>query len=333
MILRTLALALAIATSAVAHLVKVDPSTCALAIGLSAPDAALTATVDPPGADELLRVSYEPDSSATRSRVLACPADPGDPAGRCGAVVPRGFTLGAQAGSIALPTAFAMRMLSTGDLDAQDVPVTITLDGTLVTVPFDLTTGITRVGGTTVLGAPIDASGAVALVGTGTSLALPAPLGGAALRLDLACTLAPLPDRDQFAQAPRLGKIRGVFTARTEKLVVLLESDVSTPIDPTGLPTVLRLDASTSLLDETIALQPSPRGRFASDDGAVTVRVLARRAVRLQKIVLRRSVSQAGATFSGGDGHLVVASGGLFARRGVALRANGRGTRLTVREQ
>ena len=333
MIARTLALLLAVSTPAFAHLEKIDPSTCVLAVGLSAPDVAVTATVDPPGAGDLLRVSYEPDSSAARSRVLACPADPIDPTGRCGAVVSRGFVLGAQVGSIALPAAFVMHMLSTGDLDAQGVAVTITLDGTPVLVPFDLTTGISWVGGTTALGSPIDASGAVALVGTGVAAALPAPLGGTLLRLDLACTLAPSPDLDQFALAPRLTKIRGVFTAKTEKLVLLLESDVSTPIDPVGLPTLLRLGGTLPILDETITLYPAPRGAFASTDGTVTVRGRARKTVRSQKVVLRRSAPQTAASFASGDGQLVVTSGGLLARRGITLRANRRGTRLTVREQ
>jgi len=315
-----------------AHLVPVDPSTCALDVSLSVAATGAAATVDPPGPGDLLRFTYEPDTSPTRSLVQACPADPADPTRRCGAAVPRGFVIGGTSGTIALPSAFGLRMLSSGDLDAQGVPITITLGGTPVAVPFTLTTGVALVGGTPVLGAPIDASGAMRLVGSGASPALPAPLGGGALLLELACVHAPAPDRDQFAPAPRLTKVRGALADKL-KLVMVLESELSMAADPGGVPTVLRLDnEGATVLEVVVTLQPGPRGKFVSDGGQLTVTPLRRRGVRTQKVVLRERVGQL-ASLTSGEGVLALETGGLMARRAVKLTANGRGTRLAVRER
>jgi hypothetical protein len=219
----------------------------------------VTATVDPPTA--ALRNRYEPDTSPTRSMVQACPADPGDPSGRCGAAVPRAFVVNGVAGTLALPAVFSLRMLSSGDLDAASVPLTITLGGTTVSVPFALTTGFALAGATPLLGAPFDASGAVRLVGTGSSPALPAPLGGASLGLELACTHTPPPDLDQFAPAPRLTKIRGAITAKKVKITMTLESELSMPVDPAGVPTILRLqDGGGRLLEQVMPLHPGRAG-------------------------------------------------------------------------
>ena len=160
------------------------------------------------------------------------------------------------AGTIALPAVFTLRMLSSGDLDATSVPIAIQLGGAPTPVPFSLTTGFALAGATTLLGAPLDSSGAVRLVGVGGSPTLPAPLGGTALALELSCVHTPAPDRDQFAPAPRLTKIRGAITAKKVKITMTLESELSMAVDPTGVPTILRLQdgGGSALLEQVMPL-------------------------------------------------------------------------------
>jgi hypothetical protein len=318
----------ALAPAASAHLVPIDPSTCALDVALTLPDPGLTATVAPPAADDLLRFTYQPDTSPTQSLVQACPADP---TGCRNTAVPRAFTIEGVAGTITLPSVFTLRMLSSGDLDVT-LPITFTVGGPPVPVSFALTTGFVLAGSVPLLGAPIDASGAMRLVGVGSSAALPAPLGATTIELALACVHAPPPDRDQFAPAPRLTKVRGFITASKTKLVMLVESERSLPVDPAGVPTVLRVARDgVALIERVTTLQPGPRGRFVSEGGALTVAPLKRKDVRLQKIVLRESTGQSGLV--GGDGSITLETGGLLARRGVTLKANRPGSRLAVRER
>src|SRR6185503_17217730 len=121
-----LGLSMMVATSAFSHIVPIAPSTCALDIALALPDAGLVASVDPPAADDLLRVSYIPDTSPTLSRVQVCPADPADPSKRCRpAAVPRGFGVGGAARTIQFPGGLTLRRLANGDLDATNAPIMI----------------------------------------------------------------------------------------------------------------------------------------------------------------------------------------------------------------
>jgi hypothetical protein len=330
---RILALLLLLAAPARAHLVPVFPATCALEIALSAPEAGVVATVAAPAPGDLLRASFDPDANPTRSRMQACPADSVEPAARCGAAVPRGFVAGAASGTLALPTAFAFRMLANGDLQASGVPITIDVGGSPLAVPCELATGVVLVGAAPVLGSPLDVAGRFRVVGSGSSAALPAPLGGTPLRLELGCTLAPPPDLDQFALAPRLAKVRGKLTATKAKLVMVLESEIAMPTDFAAVATVLRLGgADPALLERVLTLQAGSRGRFASADGALTIVPLKRRTSRAHKIVLRQSVSPSG-PYASGEDTLALSSGGLTAVRPVSLKANGKGTRLVVRER
>jgi hypothetical protein len=326
-----LTMLLACAPAARAHLAPIDPSTCALDVALSVPDAGLTATVDPP-AGELLRFRYEPDTSPTRSLVQACIADAN---GAClGMSVPRGITVNGVAGTIALPAVFTLRMLSSGDLDVTNLPITIQLGGATTSVPFALTTAFALAGTTSLLGAPFDASGAVRLVGTGSSAALPAPLGGASMGLELACVHTPPPDLDQFAPAPRLTKIRGAITAKKVKITMTLESELSMSVDQTGVPTFLRLQdgGGAALLAQVMPLQAGARGRFASSGGELKISPGKGKGVRTQKIVLKESPGPT-ASLTSGTGLMAIETGGLMARRSVKLTANGKGSRLAVREQ
>jgi hypothetical protein len=332
---RAISLLILLASSASAHLVPIDPSTCALDVRLSAPDASVVATVDPPAAGDLVRTSYTPDANSTRSQMQVCPADPADPSGRCALAFPtRGFTANGVAGSIGLPSAFALRLLASGDLHAAAVPIVIALGATPpVPVSFELETALVLVGTTAVSGAPLDASGAFKLIGAGTSDQLPAPLGSTPLELELSCTLAPAPDIDQFALAPRLIKVRGALTTKKVKLTLVLESEVTMPADFVAVPTVLRLGPDDAALVQSVAtLTAGTRGRFTSSDGELLVTPLHSRTSRLMKITLRKSMAPA-APYTSGQGEVALSSGGLMATRGVSLKANRRGTRLAVHEQ
>jgi hypothetical protein len=274
--------------------------------------------------------------------VQACPADPTDPSGRCGASMPRAFVMPPVDGTIALPAVFTMRMLSSGDLDAENVPITLSVKATnvssaftqTITVPFTLTTGFALAGTTPLLGSPFDASGAVKLVGTGSIEQIPATTFGGALALELSCVHTPPPDLDQFAPAPRLTKVRGAITAKKVKITMTLESELSMAVDPTGVPTILRLQdgGGATLLQQVMPLQSGTRGRFASSGGELKIMPGKGKGVRTQKIILKESPGPTAALASG-TGVMAIETGGLMARRSVKLTANGKGSRLAVREQ
>jgi len=322
------------AATADAHIVTIFPSTCAVTMGLSAPASGLTATVDAPAADDLLRVVYDPESNPARSRIQVCPADPIDPQNRCGASQPRGFTLGAQAGSIAFPAFFATELLSSGEMREDHVPITVTLDGTPVAVATDFTTGFAVGGGTLALGAPIDGAGAFTLVGVGRSAALPAPLADVDLLLTLSCTLAPVPDLDQFALAPGLTKVGGVLTSRTRKLSAVLETAATLPPAFDAAPTTLRLGPEPLVeLRLDAGLAPAGRKGFtgaAADGSQLSVKPLRRRGGLAYRVQLRGpGVADLAAASS--SAALVLESGGLVARTAVAMRSNRAGTRVKIR--
>ena len=105
-------------------------------------------------------------------------------------------------------------------------------------------------------------------------------------------------------------------------------------VDPAGVPTVLRLQdgAAAPLLERVLSLQSGARGRFASSGGEIKVMPGKGRGVRTQKIVLKESPGPTAALASG-SGTMAIETGGLMARRSVKLTANGKGSRLAVREQ
>ena len=327
-----LTLCLACATASLAHLVPVDPSTCALSMTLASPAGGTAAVVEPAPAGDLARTTYEADSSIVRSRMQLCPADPVDPSGRCGAIVPRAFTVGATPGTIALPAAFALRLFSSGDLSATAVPISIVLDGQPSVVPFDFTTGYVAAG-TPHFGTPLGTTGAFSLIGTG-SLAAAAPLfGDASLRLELGCTLDPPADLDQFAQGPRLRKVRAKITTAKVTLTILLETDVPLPGDFAALPTAIQLGPDGApLLETALATSAAARGRFTSVDGTLTIIPLRRKTGLAYKIVWKGPIAPPD-PFVTGDSTVTISAGGLVARRAVALKAKKGGTRLAVREQ
>jgi hypothetical protein len=332
---RAIALLLLSVSVASAHLEPINPSTCALDVRLSAPDASVVATVDAPAAGDLVRTSYTPDADPTRSQMQVCPADPVDPTGRCALAFPaRAFDVGGVAGSIGLPSAFALGLLATGDLHASAVPFAISFGASPpVPVTFELGTALVLVGTTALSGRAIDATGSFTLVGTGTSDQLPAPLGSTPLELELSCTLAPAPDLDQFALAARLTKVRGALTTKKVKLTLVLESEITMPADFVAVPTVLRLGhTDATLLQSIVTLAAGPRGRFASSDGELLVMPLHSKTSRLMKIVLRKALAPT-EPYASGQGTLALSSGGLTATRSVSLKANRRGTHLAVHEQ
>jgi hypothetical protein len=325
-----------LASSASAHLVSIAPSTCALDLQLSAPDASVVATVDPPAAGDLVRTTYTPDANSTRSLMQVCPADAVDPTGRCALAFPeRSFVAGGVAGSLGLPSAFSLRLLANGELHADGVPIVITLGASpAVPVSFAFSTTLVLVGSTVVSGSALDGtSGSFTLVGAGTSGELPAPFASTPLELRLSCTLAPPPDLDQFALAPRLVKARGALTTKKAKLTLVLESEVTMPADFAAMPTVIRLGPDDAPVLQSVAtLAAGTRGRFASSDGELQVIPLRSRTSRLMKVILRKAIAPA-APYVGGDGEVVLSTGGLMATHGVSLKANRRGTRLGVHER
>jgi hypothetical protein len=260
--------------------------------------------------------------------VQACAANA---SGVClGTPAPRAFVVNGVAGSIALPAVFTLGMLSSGDLDAPSVPVVITLGGAPVSVPFALTTGFALVDATPILGAPFDASGAVRLVGTGSRAALPSPLGGTPLALELACVHAGA-DLDQFGPR-RASRIRSAITAKKVKITMTLEASSACRWT--------RPACRRSCGCRTRRHRAAPAGDAAA--------IRAARAIRRERRQLKITPGKGGACgrrrssqgiagsdgrARGGSGTMAIETGGLMARRSVKLTANGKGSRLAVREQ
>ena len=334
-LLATIALTLALASTAAAHIFPIANTTCALGMELSAPGAGVTADVGPPAGDELERGVYSPNGSPQSSRVQFCDADPLAPADKCsGTASARAFFVGPTPGSITMPSTFPVQMFASGDLRVDGLPVTITLGGTPAVVPFDLSSGFVVVGTTPVLGAPIDGqTGAFALVGTGESAALPAPFASQPLLLRVSCTLAPIPDLDQFAEPAQVTKVRGTLTTTKAKLTIVVESEFSLPGDFANEPTILRLGPGGAALVETVATTAAaPKNRFQSSDGTLTIRRLKSKTGFKYSIVLKSTLDHPDA-YASGDDQVAITSGGLIARSPVTLRAKRHGTRLVVREQ
>jgi len=86
------------------------------------------------------------------------------------------------------------------------------------------------------------------------------------------------------------------------------------------------------VLEGVQSLQSGAHGRFASSGGQLKVMPGKGRGVRVQKIVLKESPGPTAALASG-TGTMAIETGGLMARRSVKLTANGKGSRLAVREQ
>jgi hypothetical protein len=308
---------------ALGHLVPLDPSTCPAAIALSVPDKALAAIVAPPATDERLRVVYTPESNPERSRMQVCYADPTPGASRCGSVVARAFTLGALTGTLTFPSTFDLRLLASGEITAASVPVTIDTGGGPVAVPFAFTSAFVTRGATLDVGSPLGADGRFGIVGVGQSAALPSPLGDAGLVLDLGCSLEPPPDLDQFAQGPRIVKVRGVSSSKRLRLVVGIEAPIREPPVFAGVPARLVLrDASGVIASVAIpsGLASSGKRRHAGQaaDGATFVlREIPRKTSRAYRVKIESPPLAAGAE----PVTVAIETGGLFARRAVVRKA------------
>lgn len=316
-----------------AHIIPLLPSTCAPTIGLAR--GGVVATVDAPGAGELFRFTYDPAASVDRSRVQVCPADPADPRNRCGAVVPRAFVVGTSTGQLAFPPTFPIGLVSSGDMRATGLPLTVTLDGTPETHLADLTTGFVPDTDPPVLGSALDGSGSFMLVGRTRPATSPPPAGFVPLDLVLSCALAPVPDVDQFALAPDLSRVRGVLTARKRTLSFVLERNTTGPAQFAGAPTLVHLGPAPVLdLNLPAGLADQGRKGFRGTDGAdltVAVKAMRRRNPPAYKVKLTGPGASPGAAASSGT--LVVETGGMLARTAVSLRANRKGTRVTAGSQ
>jgi hypothetical protein len=309
-----LAVALAAASAASAHVVPVLPSTCAFepveirAGGVEARGVA-------PGPDDAITIRYDPQAGAVQLETTG---------------VPRAFTGGAS-GSMVLPALFPARLESTGDLTAAGVAVGWTVAGAPAATTLDLTTGVAGADGVVGEGVPFGSDGRFVLVGVLPAGTLPPPLAGAAVTLRLGCTAVPAPDLDQFAVPTRTTGFRGTLGTRRSALRATIRPAPGAAFDP-ARPAVLRLGAG----DETlVALVTSgglaPRGRRRwvgrSDDGAATITLRRRgRGVYLLTVALGAVTPPAGA----GPVELSLAYdvAGLTARARRTFRRNGPGTRL-----
>ncbi|HXJ35968.1 MAG TPA: hypothetical protein VMS22_18200 [Candidatus Eisenbacteria bacterium] len=254
-----------------AHVVPIPPSLCTIdPLGLEIPASGTTGSAGDAG-DGALRGVYDANASVVRF-CAATPADPGD----CSASSPRSFALGAAGGTLALPARFTALMMSSGDLIADDVPVTITTGTNTVTVPLSLTTGLVAAGGIVMAGAPLEGLGSWVMLGVIPGGALPPPLPSDAVVVRLSCVPRPVPDKDQFVRPSVVRRLAGTIGAREVDLrakLVLGPADRQTLAGQSAL-LVLRVDGEPLASGIVSGWTRAKRRNTASSaDGRVVVTV------------------------------------------------------------
>jgi hypothetical protein len=253
-----------LASTALAHDVPVNPSTCTFdPLEVTVPDAGLSATVAAPTAADAMRVVYS---------VAAGIAQFQQPT-----VSPRALTIGGVAGTIAFPRAFNATLATSGDMHADDVALGISLGGIATTVAVNLTSAVAVVDDDVVAGVPMGSDGSFLLAGAIPAGRLPAPLDAAPTVIRVGCRVSPVPDRDQFVLVPAVTSLAGVLSDTTGKLRGTLQGGTVSAATIGGGPAILRLDAAgTSLATVEFPAGFAVQGRDlvaqASDGSRLTIR-------------------------------------------------------------
>jgi hypothetical protein len=259
------------AEMAAAHLVPIPPSLCAFdPLTLAAPASGTTGTAQPATDADTNRILFDPGES----RIQVCAAAP-DPT-RCGAAVPRAFTLGSVTGTLAFPALFPGRMLSTGDVVVDDVPVTLAVGSDVRTVGMRFTTALTASGGAILEGIPLQGLASLTLVGVADPVGLPSALSGGPLVVTMSCLPRPVPDIGQFDPPPALSSIGGQL-GRRSRLRWTVDLITKTPVDFGAHPTLLAIHVDGQTVHSAVfssGLTGSRQLTGTSDDGqdVLTVR-------------------------------------------------------------
>ena len=330
--LRWLILLHILAGVARAHDVTINPSLCTFQpVLVNASDAAFAATAAAPAASDTFRIVYD----VGLSEAQFCPADPADST-RCAASSTspaRAFSGAGVSGTLTLPL-FQARVLASGDLVTEPVPVVFTVGAATATVMMPLTTGLVAAGSVVAQGSPIDANGTLTLVGAGAAAGLPAPLGGTPLLLRLTCTATPKPDLDQFRVPTRTKSLAGTIRADGVRVRAKLHAgaELPTPAPDFGTPGLVMLSAAGSTIavaDLPAGLRAQGRRKFVGQtaDGKGTVIVRAGSGRGNYALSLRLPAAMLPAAGAPAGVELTYRLGGLFSRTTRTFRPAGKGLR------
>ena len=275
---------------ALAHLVPIPPSTCAFEpLDFHVPAMGLDGAAQLAGPADAMRIVFD----APANQIQVCPAASGgtDP---CGSPVPRQFTVGTMAGTLAFPAVFNGRMLSSGDLTIPDLPITTVIGGATATVSVTLTTALVAVNGAVVEGTPLKELGSFVLVGVLDAAALPPPLATQSVLVTMSCLPRPVPDKTQFAPPIQTTSLGGEISSQGARIRATADVSLTSPPDLTTGPTLIAVDVGGKTVASAV-LSGGLRGRRTiagqSDDGhtAITVRSVRRGAA--SRLVVTASFS------------------------------------------
>lgn len=254
-----------------AHIVPIPPSRCSFEpLDLSVPSTGATGQAQPAASADVIRLVFD----AGQSRIQVCPAA-ADP-NQCGPAVVRDFTLGTTTGTLMFPSLFIGRMLASGDLTFEHLPIAFTAGSNVAMVPVTLTTALVTSGGQIFEGVPLQGLQSLTLVGVADGAALPAPLTGHSMLLTISCQPLPVPDKDQFALAASVSPIGGQITSTKAKLhATVLTFDPASP-NFGGHPTMLAVHVDGVTVATAIfsnGLQGDRRASATSDDGSTILSI------------------------------------------------------------
>jgi len=254
-----------------AHIVPIPPSLCSFdPFDLSIPTTGAAGQAQPAGDADKIRLVFD----AGQSRIQVCPAATAP--NQCGPAVARNFTLGPTTGTLTFPSLFVGRMLASGDLTFEHLPIAFTAGSNVALVPVTLTTALVTNGGQIFEGVPLQGLQSLTLVGIADGAALPAPLTGHSMLLTISCRPLPVPDKDQFALAASVNPIGGEITSTKAKLhATVLTFDPTTP-NFGGHPTMLAVHVDGVTVATAIfsnGLQGDRRATATSDDGKASLSI------------------------------------------------------------
>ena len=310
------------AASVPAHIVPVPPSACAFdPVTIEAPGSGVVATAAPAGPTDQFRILYDPQASNVEFDLRSVP--------------PRTFAAAGVQGTFALPGIVFATLLSSGDLTA-DTSLALTMNGSAVTLPITLTSGLAAAASMVIEGMPIASDGRFALVGVDSDSGLGPPLAGPLLAVRLACQAVPRPDTDQFRLATRTTPVSANLSARTFKLRAIFAPGAMDVPDFPASPALLRASSG----DTTIATADLPSGLPArgrqlfighGDDGRAALGV--RKLQRSGQVVFLLAVKIKSPTLPAVTGGPVAVTvtydvGGLLSRLALPMRVRRHGALL-----
>ena len=305
-----------------AHDAPIPPSTCAFnPVMVSVPGLGLVGTGVPAAPESLVRIVYIP-----RRQVAQFVTE---------GAASRDITGLGTTGTLSWPATFEARLFGGGDFVAEDVPLTLTMNGVPASVSVTLTTGLSAAGETVVPGAPMSDGGQFTFAGAGIATGSGSAADGQAAVVQLTCSAAPVPDLDQFPPVAT-GKLSGRISERALRL----QSSINTGGAMTDF--TLPLNLQVSLDGAPLLTFALPGGLTAgrrhtlvgsSVDGTqtVTLKQRSRRAGVLYGVSIR-AAGHGGAAPSGSRlATLTLEVGGLVARGSRTFRVSRNGTMRPAR--